>query len=106
MDRQLLVERHGFTLYNFAVYPVPLGPPQLRRQPVGMEFDSHIQILDLPHARLSFLMLRRPPRSTLFPYTTLFRSRQRLADGPAAVAVIRPALAAARRPDRSALRAG
>src|SRR5437868_12733531 len=23
---------------------------------------------------LSFLMLRRPPRSTLFPYTTLFRS--------------------------------
>src|SRR5438445_5260166 len=22
-----------------------------------------------------FLMLRRPPRSTLFPYTTLFRSR-------------------------------
>src|SRR5687768_18092067 len=23
----------------------------------------------------SFLMLRRPPRSTLFPYTTLFRSR-------------------------------
>src|SRR5207249_9784461 len=23
-----------------------------------------------------FLMLRRPPRSTLFPYTTLFRSRQ------------------------------
>src|SRR5438309_786114 len=24
-----------------------------------------------------FLMLRRPPRSTLFPYTTLFRSRTR-----------------------------
>src|SRR5437764_11629333 len=34
-------------------------------------------------------MLRRPPRSTLFPYTTLFRSRQRppppqRAAGPAA----------------------
>src|SRR5256885_11511612 len=35
-----------------------------------------------------FLMIRRPPRSTLFPYTTLFRSgllvetaRQRNADG-------------------------
>src|SRR2546427_5674710 len=27
-------------------------------------------------------MIRRPPRSTLFPYTTLFRSR-RLADGVA-----------------------
>src|SRR2546422_7256644 len=25
-------------------------------------------------------MIRRPPRSTLFPYTTLFRSRQRLAE--------------------------
>src|SRR3712207_7967578 len=24
-----------------------------------------------------FLMIRRPPRSTLFPYTTLFRSHQR-----------------------------
>src|SRR5690348_18057408 len=27
-----------------------------------------------------FLMIRRPPRSTLFPYTTLFRSRS--ASGP------------------------
>src|SRR3712207_8409509 len=26
-----------------------------------------------------FLMIRRPPRSTLFPYTTLFRSLQQLA---------------------------
>src|SRR3712207_7048252 len=25
-----------------------------------------------------FLMIRRPPRSTLFPYTTLFRSQQLL----------------------------
>src|ERR1022692_5131437 len=25
-----------------------------------------------------FLMIRRPPRSTLFPYTTLFRSLQRV----------------------------
>src|SRR6266853_5633127 len=32
----------------------------------------------LPFLMLSFfffLMIRRPPRSTLFPYTTLFRSR-------------------------------
>src|SRR5260221_10847989 len=28
-----------------------------------------------------FLMIRRPPRSTLFPYTTLFRSRSRC-NGP------------------------
>src|SRR2546422_9601904 len=30
-----------------------------------------------------FLMIRRPPRSTLFPYTTLFRSGVVLQAGPA-----------------------
>src|SRR2546421_5307792 len=30
-------------------------------------------------------MIRRPPRSTLFPYTTLFRSRDRSAVRPASV---------------------
>src|SRR2546427_7790684 len=29
---------------------------------------------DLPYLFFFFLMIRRPPRSTLFPYTTLFRS--------------------------------
>src|SRR5438552_10643942 len=29
-----------------------------------------------------FLMIRRPPRSTLFPYTTLFRSSRPRATGP------------------------
>src|SRR2546421_7921128 len=29
-------------------------------------------------------MIRRPPRSTLFPYTTLFRSRAARRDGPGA----------------------
>src|SRR5258707_11763149 len=29
-----------------------------------------------------FLMIRRPPRSTLFPYTTLFRSEDRAASLP------------------------
>src|SRR2546427_10841491 len=28
-----------------------------------------------------FLMIRRPPRSTLFPYTTLFRSRDKHVGG-------------------------
>src|SRR2546430_5668246 len=37
-----------------------------------------------PYATLFFffLMIRRPPRSTLFPYTTLFRSRKRPLLGP------------------------
>src|SRR6266581_5807289 len=30
-----------------------------------------------PPSLLFFLMIRRPPRSTLFPYTTLFRSSPR-----------------------------
>src|SRR6266496_5675856 len=29
-----------------------------------------------------FLMIRRPPRSTLFPYTTLFRSGGRMSSNP------------------------
>src|SRR5438034_8103983 len=32
-------------------------------------------------------MARRPPRSTLFPYTTLFRSRVEVCDGRATVTV-------------------
>src|SRR5207247_8854171 len=32
-----------------------------------------------------FLMIRRPPRSTLFPYTTLFRSRSHDSLMPSAV---------------------
>src|SRR2546422_584136 len=37
-------------------------------------------------------MIRRPPRSTLFPYTTLFRSHRMLAR-PAAIKLIRPSFA-------------
>src|SRR3712207_7144734 len=32
-----------------------------------------------------FLMIRRPPRSTLFPYTTLFRSAPTVSTAPAPV---------------------
>src|SRR5687767_15608733 len=39
-----------------------------------------------------FLMIRRPPRSTLFPYTTLFRSRGRPGRG------LLPALGSRARP--------
>src|SRR5215831_6507527 len=43
-----------------------------------MRCCSSVGIVSLLSPRLSFfffLMIRRPPRSTLFPYTTLFRSR-------------------------------
>src|SRR5919205_1700584 len=35
-----------------------------------------------------FLMIRRPPRSTLFPYTTLFRSGSGPAQSPAVMDLI------------------
>src|ERR1041384_5953858 len=38
------------------------------------EHTSELQSLAYLLCRLFFLMIRRPPRSTLFPYTTLFRS--------------------------------
>src|SRR5215211_8357470 len=39
-------------------------------------------ILGRPLLVFFFLMIRRPPRSTLFPYTTLFRSAPRAANDP------------------------
>src|SRR5207248_4069819 len=41
--------------------------------------------LSFPHVVFFFLMLRRPPRSTLFPYTTLFRSADTPGSRPAAM---------------------
>src|SRR2546429_3588992 len=38
----------------------------------GDFFKSHVTLV---HLFFFFLMIRRPPRSTLFPYTTLFRSQ-------------------------------
>ena len=39
--------------------------------------DTHMGYFFLLYDVLFFLMIRRPPRSTLFPYTTLFRSVKR-----------------------------
>src|SRR5258708_9106527 len=49
-----------------------------------------------------FLMIRRPPRSTLFPYTTLFRSRV-FADLVVALKLPRDARALARLRDEGTL---
>src|SRR6266581_5924895 len=35
----------------------------------------YVFLIFFQYAFFFFLMIRRPPRSTLFPYTTLFRSR-------------------------------
>src|ERR1035441_444658 len=46
----------------------------LERRSRSEEHTSELQSLRQLLCRLFFLMIRRPPRSTLFPYTTLFRS--------------------------------
>src|SRR6266446_3734923 len=82
-----------------------LAAGELVRQPLGQRPQAQIgqRLIDpLPDlARRNaaqaqtvgnvffFLMIRRPPRSTLFPYTTLFQPRRR-AGGPAAAAQLTP----------------
>src|SRR5260370_20533848 len=39
-----------------------------------------MRLVDCKHTGFFFLMIRRPPRSTLFPYTTLFRSEPAVRD--------------------------
>src|SRR3712207_8334147 len=51
-----------------------------------------------------FLMIRRPPRSTLFPYTTLFRSRRARGVGAAALRAAAGAAATPRLARRALLR--
>src|SRR6266700_6829147 len=43
---------------------------------INVKFINVIASLFLFFFFYSFLMIRRPPRSTLFPYTTLFRPRR------------------------------
>src|SRR3990172_2124449 len=47
--------------------------PASRSEEHTSELQSRLHLV----CPLFFLMIRRPPRSTLFPYTTLFRSRSR-----------------------------
>ena len=49
----------------------------------GREWRRLVKVMDdaectIYVAVFFFLMIRRPPRSTLFPYTTLFRSTDKL----------------------------
>src|SRR6267143_4312668 len=47
---------------------------QLTEKEIKAFFDQWSELL--AGKLFFFLMIRRPPRSTLFPYTTLFRSRR------------------------------
>src|SRR5262249_58401423 len=54
-----------------AFQPFPLACFAQTSAHVSVAFSFAVLVLCL----FFFLMMRRPPRSTLFPYTTLFRSR-------------------------------
>src|SRR5207302_9453135 len=65
--------------------------------PIPLLLDMSLFITILPSLPFPFffLLLRRPPRSTLFPYTTLFRSEDQSAAGvlmwvPGSVAFLLP----------------
>src|ERR1039458_9621157 len=48
------------------------GPVEMNAS--GMRSGARRWVVSVKAATTFFLMMRRPPRSTLFPYTTLFRS--------------------------------
>src|SRR5206468_11791078 len=51
-------------------------PTHPSRLPISPRFCSYFSLIaTISLIFFFFLMIRRPPRSTLFPYTTLFRSR-------------------------------
>src|SRR6267378_7568254 len=56
--------------------------PQLLKYHHLEKWTGGVQGIVIAIPILFLLMIRRPPRSTLFPYTTLFRSRTRSASRP------------------------
>src|SRR3990167_6987098 len=64
--------RPGRTPPGSHPFRAPEGPAE--RPPRSEEHTSELQSQSNLVCPPFFLMIRRPPRSTLFPYTTLFRS--------------------------------
>src|SRR5205085_11582968 len=62
---------HSTTSFRITPMPTPTLPP-LPRSSLTTPYYLPVSFF--------FLMIRRPPRSTLFPYTTLFRSAGRALD--------------------------
>src|SRR3989338_7996394 len=67
---------------------LPFSTARVGPTKIGLMVDRKSTRLNSSHRSTSsalffFLMIRRPPRSTLFPYTTLFRSKRTDSDRPA-----------------------
>src|ERR1017187_3429716 len=74
--RLLLAKNFAGLLFSFGVCGAPIRrervpPTALARCDSGSVLSAYAPS---PDQLFFFLMIRRPPRSTLFPYTTLFRS--------------------------------
>src|SRR5688572_31609135 len=50
----------------------------MNRKTQHSSYHHYVHLLDSSLLLSFFLMIRRPPRSTLFPYTTLFRSPKKM----------------------------
>src|ERR1039458_9640367 len=72
----------AFTSISLFLRPslTALATSSTSRVVTRVEYGSPIQARTDAKSGL-FLMIRRPPRSTLFPYTTLFRAELRLPEG-------------------------
>src|SRR5256886_7191615 len=57
-----------------AVVDLAAGKEDTPPNPVSGNLLANDTDVDITDTHFFFLMIRRPPRSTLFPYTTLFRS--------------------------------
>ena len=71
----------NMAVFQFVCSDTGLGMSEEFQKHRSEEHTSELQSLAYLVCRLLleknfFLMIRRPPRSTLFPYTTLFRSRR------------------------------
>src|SRR3989338_7228573 len=69
-------------VYNYSIIPFAA---LLRSEEHTSELQSQFHLV----CRLIFLMIRRPPRSTLFPYTPLFRSSSPCCSGRSATTSLR-----------------
>src|SRR6266404_2366252 len=74
---RLLLEKKKTTRHQFrpTVLRASSGASMERCREIAFcSFHASNPLYCTPTASFFFLMIRRPPRSTLFPYTTLFRS--------------------------------
>src|ERR1039457_968198 len=71
-DRKSTRLNSSHLVISYAVFCLTKNKSQLASMRMQVSLGSLFLIND--PSGLFFLMIRRPPRSTLFPYTTLFRS--------------------------------